>query len=140
MFPYKGTPLNDLMAGTIDSLFVSPSLVMQHLQNGGLRALGVSSAERMPQLPDAPTFAEHGIEADVPAWSGFWGPPKLPAPLVQTLYASLAQAARTPSFDTYTRDNGGELVLMPPDPFARYVADEIARYRQLLPTLGIQMD
>jgi tripartite-type tricarboxylate transporter receptor subunit TctC len=138
--PYKATPINDAMAGTIDSFFVSPSLVMQHLQTGRLRALGVSSAERMPQLPETPTFAEYGIDAHIPAWSGFWGPPKLPSALVQTLYDSLGKAARAPSFEAYTHDGGGELVLMPPDQFARYVAREIDRYRQLLPALGIQMD
>ena len=138
--PYKATPINDAMAGTIDSFFVSPSLIMQQLQTGRLRALGVSSAERMPQLPDTPTFAEHGIEAHIPAWSGFWGPPKMAPPLVRSLYESFGKAARTPSFETFTRDGGGELVLMPPDEFARYVISEIERYRQLLPALGIQMD
>ena len=134
------TPLSDAMAGTIDSFFVSPSLVMQHLQTGRLRALGISSPERMPQLPQTPTFAEYGIEAHIPAWSGFWGPPKMAPSLVQDLYGSLARAARSASFETYTRDNGGEVVVMPPEDFGRYVAGEIERYRKLLPALGIQMD
>jgi tripartite-type tricarboxylate transporter receptor subunit TctC len=66
--PYKGTPLNDALAGTIDSFFVSPSLIMQYLQAGKLRALGISSAKRIPLLPDTSTFGEYGIEADIPAW------------------------------------------------------------------------
>ena len=81
--PYKSTPINDAMAGTIDSFFVSPSLIMPHLQAGKLRMLGISSAKRMPQLPDVPTFGEYGIEADIPGWSGFWGPPKLPPAIVE---------------------------------------------------------
>jgi tripartite-type tricarboxylate transporter receptor subunit TctC len=73
--PYKTTPINDAMAGTIDSFFVSPSLVMQYLQTGRLRMLGISSVKRMPQAPDVPTFGEYGIEADIPGWSGFGGRP-----------------------------------------------------------------
>jgi tripartite-type tricarboxylate transporter receptor subunit TctC len=138
--PYKGTPLNDALAGTIDSFFVSPSLVMQYLQAGKLRALGISSARRIPQLPDTPTFGEYGIEADIPAWSGFWGPPKLPMATVESLYRSIMKAAREKSFETYTRDNGGEIVGMPPAEFQAYVASEIERYKKVLPPLGIQVD
>ena len=91
--PYKSTPINDAMAGTINSFFVSPSLIMQYLQAGKLRMLGISSAKRMPQLPDVPTFGEYGIEADIPGWSGFWGPPKLPPAIVDSLYRNILKAA-----------------------------------------------
>ena len=89
--PYKSTPITDAMAGTINSFFVSPSLIMPYLQAGKLRMLGISSAKRMPQLPDVPTFGEYGIEADIPGWSGFWGPPKLPPAIVDSLYKSHPQ-------------------------------------------------
>jgi len=138
--PYKTTPINDAMAGTIDSFFVSPSLVMQYLQTGRLRMLGISSAKRMPQAPDVPTFGEYGIEADIPGWSGFWGPPKLPPPLVDQLYGSLLKAAHEKAFETFTRDNGGEIVGLPPAEFAAYVASEIERYKKVLPPLDIQVD
>ena len=138
--PYKATPVADLLTGTIDSMFVSPSIVMSYLKEGRLRALGVSSRARMAELPDAATFGEIGVDADIPAWSGFWGPPMMPTDVVDGLYRRIAQAARTPAFETYTRDNGGDIVLMPPDGFSRYVAGEIERYRKLLPSLGIQMD
>jgi tripartite-type tricarboxylate transporter receptor subunit TctC len=138
--PYKTTPINDAIAGTIDSFFVSPSLIMQYLQTGRLRMLGISSAKRMKQLPDVPTFGEHGIQADIPGWSGFWGPPKLAPETVDTLYKSLLKAAHEKSFETFTTDNGGEIVGLPPAEFAAYVASEIERYRKVLPPLGIQID
>jgi len=138
--PYKSTPINDALAGTIDSFFVSPSLIMQYLQAGKLSMLGISSAKRMPQLPDVPTFGEYGIEADIPGWSGFWGPPKLPPPVVDQLYTSILKAAHEKSFETFTRDNGAEIVGQPPTEFAAYVASEIERYRKVLPPLGIQID
>ena len=138
--PYKSTPINDAMVGTIDCFFVSPSLVMQYLKAGKLRALGVSSAERIPLLPDVPTFGEFGIEADIPGWSGFWGPPKLPPAIVDHLFQTLLKGAREKSFEVYARDNGSTVVGMPPPLFAAYVRSEIERYQRLLPPLGIQVD
>ena len=138
--PYKTTPINDAMAGTIDSFFVSPSLIVPYLQSGRLRALGISSARRVPLLPDTPAFAEYGIEADIPGWSGFWAPPGLPAATLDALYRGLVKAAREKSFETYIRANGGEIVGAPPAEFHAYVASEIERYRKLLPPLGIQVD
>jgi tripartite-type tricarboxylate transporter receptor subunit TctC len=138
--PYKSTPIADAIAGTIDSFFVSPSLIMQYLQSGRLRMLGISSARRMKQLPDVPTFGEYGIEADIPGWSGFWGPPKLPPATVDALYKSLLKAAHEKSFETFTSDNGAEIVGLPPAAFAAYVASEIERYKKVLPPLGIQID
>jgi tripartite-type tricarboxylate transporter receptor subunit TctC len=138
--PYKATPIADAMTGTIDCFFVSPSLVMQYLKAGKLRALGVSSAERLPLLPDVPTFGEFGIEADIPGWSGLWGPPKLPPAVLESLFRTLVKGALEKSFETYTRDNGGEVVCLPPAEFKAYVESEIARYQRLLPPLGIQVD
>jgi tripartite-type tricarboxylate transporter receptor subunit TctC len=138
--PYKTTPINDAIAGTIDSFFVSPSLIMQYLQTGRLRALGVSGAKRMPQLPDVPTFGEYGIEADIPGWSGFWGPPGMPAATVEALYKSLLLAARENSFVEFTRNNGSEIVGVPPAEFRAYVVSEIERYKKVLPPLGIQIE
>jgi tripartite-type tricarboxylate transporter receptor subunit TctC len=138
--PYKSTPIADAMTGTIDCFFVSPSLIMQYLKAGKLRALGVSSGQRIALLPDVPTFGEFGIEADIPGWSGFWGPPRLPPTLVDSLFQTLSKGAREKSFETYARDNGSEVVCQPPAEFKAYVVSEIERYRRVLPPLGIQVD
>jgi tripartite-type tricarboxylate transporter receptor subunit TctC len=138
--PYKSTPIADALAGTIDCFFVSPSLIMQYLKAGKLRALGVPGSKRMPQLPDTPTFGEYDIDAGIPSWSGFWGPPKLPPDIVEALYRNILKAAREKSFADFSQDNGSELVGLPPAEFAAYVASEIERYRKVLPPLGIQID
>jgi len=87
-----------------------------------------------------PTFGEFGIEADIPGWSGFWGPAKLPPALVDSLFQTLSKGAREKSFETYARDNGSEVVCQPPAEFKAYVVSEIERYRRVLPPLGIQVD
>ena len=78
-----------------------------------------------------PTFGEYGIEADIPGWSGFWGPPKLPpAHRRQPVSRRCPKGAREKSFETYARDNGSEIVCLPPAEFSAYVASEIERYKQ----------
>jgi tripartite-type tricarboxylate transporter receptor subunit TctC len=138
--PFKGTPSTELIGGTVDSAFISPATVAQQIRAGQLRGLGISGPTRSALLPDTPTFAEAGLQVeDIPAWSGVWGPAKMPPDVLRAVYERLAKAAQTPSLVNYTRENGGELVAMPPEPFKAFVTSEIERYRRVLPPLGIQL-
>lgn len=138
--PFKGTPVTELIALTIDSAFVSPSLIAQQIRSGQLRALGTSGNARSPLLPDTPTFEEAGFKVqDIPAWSGVWGPPRMPAATVQSLYAVLAKVATSPALQKYMRESGGVAEALPPADFRAYVTAEIERYRRVLPPLGIEV-
>jgi tripartite-type tricarboxylate transporter receptor subunit TctC len=138
--PFKGTPSTELIGGTVDAAFISPSTVAQQIRAGQLRGLGISGPTRSALLPDTPTFAEAGLQVeDIPAWSGVWGPAKMTPDTVRTVYDKFVKAAQTPLLSNYTRENGGELVVTPPDSFNAYVVSEINRYRKVLPPLGIQL-
>ncbi|HMN78928.1 MAG TPA: tripartite tricarboxylate transporter substrate binding protein [Burkholderiaceae bacterium] len=139
--PFKGTPTNELIGGIVDSAFLGPAVAAQAIRAGQLRGLGISGPKRSPLLPDAPTFAERGLDVrDIPGWTGVFAPPNLPADVLQTLYDTVAKGAGQPSFKTYSRDNGGDVELLPPAPFRAYVTSEIERYRRELPPLGIQLN
>jgi len=138
--PFKGTPTNELIGGTVDAAFIGPATVAQQIRSGQLRGLGISGPTRSKLLPDVPTFAEAGLQVqDIPGWTGVWGPAKMPPDVVAAVYEKFANAAQTPLLSNYTRENGGELVAMPPGPFNAYVVSEIERFRKLLPPLGIQI-
>jgi tripartite-type tricarboxylate transporter receptor subunit TctC len=138
--PFKGTPLNELMNRTVDAAFLAPSVAAQQIRGGQLRALGISGAARSSLLPNVRTFAELDFKVqDIPAWSGVWGPAKMPPEVVKALYATFAKAAQTPEMIKYMRDNGAEPDTMPPEAFAAYATSEIERYRKLLSPLGIEM-
>lgn len=138
--PFRGTPSNDLIAGTVDSAFLSPSVVQQQIRAGQLRALGISGEARSPLLPEVATFAESRLDVqDIPAWSGVWAPAKLPPHLLNELYLTLAKALQAPAFVKYVREGGGEPDGQRPDAFKAYNDSEIERYRKLLPPLGIEM-
>ena len=138
--PFKGTPSNELIGGTVDSTFMSPSTVAQQIRAGQMRGLGISGPTRSTLLPDTPTFAEAGFQVeDIPAWAGVWGPAKMPPDVLRATYEKFATAAKTPLLANFIRENGGDPVAMPPEPFKVYVTSEIERYRKVLPPLGIQL-
>jgi tripartite-type tricarboxylate transporter receptor subunit TctC len=136
--PFKGTPTTELMAETVDCAFISPATAGPQIRSGQLRALGISGNKRSTLLPDVPTFTELGLKVqDVPAWSGFFGPPKMAPEVVQSLYQAISTAVKTPAVLKFLKDFGDEPDLMPPEPFKAYVASEIDRYRKVLPPLNI---
>lgn len=138
--PFKGTPNNELIGGVVDSAFLSPAVAASAIRAGQVRGLGISGSRRSPLLPDVATFEELGLKVqDIPAWSGFFAPPKMPPDVLQSLYELLKKGGDRPSFRTYTHDNGGDVEMMPPAPFKAYVTSEIERYRRVLPPLGIEV-
>jgi tripartite-type tricarboxylate transporter receptor subunit TctC len=79
--PYRGGPLalNDLLAGQIDTIIEVYPVVMEQIRSGAIKGLAVSSAKRLPSLPDLPTFEEAGVPGIVlTGWLGIYGPPKMP--------------------------------------------------------------
>jgi tripartite-type tricarboxylate transporter receptor subunit TctC len=101
LVPYKGTgpALSDLIAGNIQLMFDSVSTVLPQVKSGSLRALGVTTEHRSPDLPDVPTIAESGYpDYRVSLWSGFAAPAKLPDDVTARISASLDRAMNDDAF------------------------------------------
>src|SRR6476661_1105651 len=93
--PYKGAgpALTDLLSGNIQVMFDTLGTALPPIKSGMLRALGVSSAQRIADLPDVPTMAESGYpDYAVSVWYGVSAPSKLPDDVAQKLTASLDRA------------------------------------------------
>jgi tripartite-type tricarboxylate transporter receptor subunit TctC len=93
--PYKGAgpALTDLLSGNIQVMFDSVSTALPPLKSGLLRPLGISSAQRSPDLPDVPTIAESGYpDYTVSVWYGIAAPSRLPDDVAQKISASLDRA------------------------------------------------
>jgi tripartite-type tricarboxylate transporter receptor subunit TctC len=98
--PYKGTgpALNDLMSGQFDYMVDQAVNVLPQISTGNIKALGVSTLKRLPQLPDVPTIDEAGLKGyEVTIWNGFFGPKGMAkdsiARINQALVTTLADAA-----------------------------------------------
>jgi tripartite-type tricarboxylate transporter receptor subunit TctC len=105
--PYKGNPqaLTDLMGGQIDLMFpdLTPSAPL--VKAGKLRALAVTSAKRLPSLPDVPTVVEVGLaEAVLNTWSACYVPAGTPQAIIDRLAQIISEALRTKeAFEHYAR-------------------------------------
>ena len=99
--PYKGTgpALTDLLAGNIQLMFDSVSTVLPQVKSGSLRALGVTTEQRSPDLSDVPTIAESGYpDYRVSLWYGCAAPAKLPDDVSAKIGASLDRAMNDGAF------------------------------------------
>jgi tripartite-type tricarboxylate transporter receptor subunit TctC len=93
--PYKGTgpALNDLVSGQFDYMVDQAVNVLPQIKSGNIKALGVSTTKRLPQLPDVPTIDESGLKGyEVTIWNGFFAPKGTPKDVVAKLNLALVAA------------------------------------------------
>lgn len=109
--PYKGSApaLTDLIGGQIDLIFENITPALPFVQGGRLKALAVTSAERLPLLPNVPTMKESGFPAFVTAtWNGVLAPKGTPRAVVQKVEAALLKVAASADFKARVAALGGE--------------------------------
>ena len=97
---YKGSPpaLQDVMAGHVPLMFDGPGTSVPMVKAGKVKAFAVTSAERMPALPDVPTFAEQGLPAMTQViWVGLWVASDVPAPVQARLREAALKALQQPA-------------------------------------------
>src|SRR5258705_4022636 len=96
--PYKGSgpAQQDLMSGIIKVSFVGTPIAIPHMKSGRLKALGVSTAKRSPEIPDVPTIAEAGVPGyEAIVWIGMLAPAGAPREIVARLNGGIGQMIRT---------------------------------------------
>lgn len=95
----SGPALTDLMAGTIEAMIDQTVTMMSLHQGNRIKAIAVASKERLPQMPDVPTFAEGGLpQFELQIWNGLVAPKGTPKDVVDKLAKALSQAIDTPEY------------------------------------------
>jgi tripartite-type tricarboxylate transporter receptor subunit TctC len=141
--PYKGAgpALTDIVGGQVSALADPLPSSYPHVKGGRLKALAVTSRERIAFMPDVPTMAESGFPGfEMLSWYGLWGPPALPRDIVDRLALEVAKAVKSPEMQEKLASQG----FLPkgstaPD-FAAYVKDEIAKYARIVKDAKIKVD
>ena len=138
--PYKGgagPAVAGLVGGETHLMFVTASSAMNHVKNGRLRLIAVTSAKRLAAFPDSPTFAESGYpELTSGSWQGIFVPAGTPKPIVERLYAAVIETMKTPEVQQRLANGGVEVVTSAPGEFTRFVEKETERWGKAVKDAG----
>jgi tripartite-type tricarboxylate transporter receptor subunit TctC len=141
--PYKGgaPAITDLIAGHTDVSFQNINAVITHIRAGKLKVLAVTGDKRSPLLPQVPTLAEAGVKGvDVFSWQAVAGPKGLPADVKAKLHAAIVAALNDPENRRRMEEIGLEIVANTPDQMAKFQADELARWKQVIEVGKIELE
>ena len=140
--PYRGIgpAFADILGGQTQAMLPGLAAALPHIKAGKVKPLAVTGAKRHPLLPDVPTFAELGYDGfDGVQWYGIVGPANLPPPIVARLNEEINRLLESPDFRNRLSSEALQPMPMTPDQFARYMADDVARWSKLAKERGIQI-
>lgn len=139
--PYKGTALaiNDLLGGQIQASFVDGLSALRYVKSGSLRAIGVSTRERNPMLPDIPTIAEQGVPGyETEIWIGLYAPAGTPSAILDQLNQMARQSMTEPAFKKTLDEQATTAGTMDVAQTRSYVSSEIRKWADIVKKAGIE--
>jgi tripartite-type tricarboxylate transporter receptor subunit TctC len=141
--PYRGAApaVADVIAGQVDSVFTGAPALLPHVRSGRLRALAVSSPQRIAALPEVPTVAESGFPGfDADQWYGVVAPAGTPAARVAQLNAEINKALATPEVQQQLALEGAIPTPDAPQAFGALIAREIPRWAEVVKAGNVKPD
>jgi tripartite-type tricarboxylate transporter receptor subunit TctC len=141
--PYKGTgpALTDTIGGQTDIFFSSTATALSHVQSGKLRPIAVTTAKRIPALPNVPTVAESGVPGyEVILWHGLIGPKGLPRPIVDRINGEVTKALKLKETAEQLQNDGVAPAGGTQEQFAAQIKKEIAVWRKVAAEAGVKAE
>lgn len=140
--PYKGDApaVADLLAGHVNVMFGNVAQASGHLRTGKLKVLAVTSAKRIPNLPQTPALQEIVPGVVAVAWFALVAPPKTPAAIAQRLSSLIGEILRTPEMVRRFAEVGAEPVGNTPEEMAQWMKEDTERWRQVIKNGGVTID
>ena len=141
--PYNGTgPATPaLLGGHIDAAMGNTVSLAPHVKAGRLRALGVTSAQRSPAMPDLPTIAENGVPGyDYIVFFGWVAAANTPPAVINKLSTEFAKVVKLPEVADKIRAEGAEPVGSTPEEFRQLIAADVPRWRKIVQDAGIKVE
>mgnify|MGYP003343711454 FL=1 len=114
---------------------------VNHVKGGKLKAIAVTGANRVPALPNMPTFAEAGLPGfDVKTWNGVVAPAATPKPIVDKLSAEIAAMLVLPAIKEKLDALGTTTMISTPEQFSAMIKSEIALYLKVIKSANIRIE
>ena len=138
--PYRGAApaLVDLLGGKTQVIFAPASILIEHIRAGRLRALGVLTATRLPQLPDIPAVAEFVPGYEASYWSGLGAPRNTPTEIVDSLNREVNAALADPVIKARVEALDASAMPGSPADFSKLIADETERWGKVIRITGVK--
>ena len=140
--PYRGSSaaMPDLIANNVQVLFDNLPSALEQVRGGNLRALGVTSPQRWPSVPEIPTVAETVPGFESVGFYGISAPKGTPPEIIEILNKAVAVALKDPKLVARLADVGGIPKPMTPAEFGKLVADETEKWRKVVEFAGVSVD
>jgi len=141
--PYRGGALaiNDLIPGRVDVIFDNMPSILSHVKAGTVRALAVTTKERVALVPDLPTIAESGVPGfDVSSWFGFFVPAKTPPEIIAKINRNANAALAYPSVRQRFEDVGAVPKGSTPAELAAFLKSEIDKWGPVIRSARIKVE
>ena len=141
--PYRGSngAATDLVAGVIESSFAGVPNALSQVPQGRLKALAVTTAKRIPQLPDVPTMQEAGVAGyEASVWLALLAPAGTPKDIVTRLNAEIAKVMSAPDTKKALYDAGVEPTPSTPEAMSEYMVKEMERWGKVVKETGIKLE
>ena len=138
--PYRGAPesVTSVIRGDSHMYFTPANVGVELIQTGKARALAVTTPQRLPQLPDTPTFAEAGLPGfSYDSWFGLMAPAGVPAAILEKVSRDTAQTLAAADLKNRLASQGITAVSNTPAAFDRIIRDDAARFAELFKEAGV---
>ena len=140
--PYRGAApaITDMIGGQVQVIFDNMPSIIQHIRAGSLRALGVTTQERSPQLPDVQAIAETVPGYEASALFGMGAPKNTPKEIVEKLNKQVNAVLAEPDIKKRLVDLGGEPLIQSPEQFGAQIAAETEKWKKVVEFAGLKLD
>jgi tripartite-type tricarboxylate transporter receptor subunit TctC len=144
--PYKGSgpAIQDVIGGQVDMMFDTTVVAGPHIQSGKLRAIAVTSARRLPSMPDVPTVAESGLpglaDFEVVSWQAIFVPAGTPAPIVDRLHHEIRTILSQPDMQDKLKSFGMQPADMTTVQIAAFQKAEVDKWAQVIRAANIKAE
>ncbi|MDN3275754.1 tripartite tricarboxylate transporter substrate binding protein [Frankia sp. RB7] len=140
--PYRGAApaITDMLGGQVQVIFDNMPSIIQHIRSGSLRALGVTTAQRSPQLPDVPAIGETVKGYEASALFGMGAPKNMPKDMIAKLNNEVNTLMKEPDMTKRLVELGGDPLVLTPEAFGQEIEAETAKWKKVVEFAGLKVE